>query len=233
PCRALVLVHETGESLTAAIAQHGVAALAAIGRALAALHTTCVRVDAMPSPVELLRDTRLRLAHPGTMFPEAAEALRAILGWPEHQALPGPVAPALVHGDLGPAQLLWQAGRIVVLDFDKCGRGDPALDLGNLLTQLRRLTLRKPGKLPDFSSLRQGILEAYQRRTPPDQGLTQRVAWYEQLTLLRKIHFLAFASDRRDGAAGMGSRRAEAIQLLRLLAGAASHPAAVGDGHAT
>ena len=33
----------------------------------------------------------------------------------------------------GPANLLWRAGQIVVLDFDKCALGDPAQDLGNLL----------------------------------------------------------------------------------------------------
>src|SRR5439155_16346977 len=121
------------------------------------------------------------------------------------------------HGDLGPSQLLWQTGRIVLLDFDRCARGDPALDLGNLLTQLRRLTLRRPGKLPDFDSLRTGILDAYRRWSPADPGLRERVAWYEQVTLLRKIHFLATNTTRHQEVEKRQKRQAEAIQLLEEL----------------
>src|SRR2546427_8336594 len=84
-----------------------------------------------------------------------------------------------LHGDFGTANLLWRPGRLVVLDFDRCTRGDPALDLGYLLTQLRRVTLRKPGKLPEFASLHSAILDGYQRWTPPDPTLSRRGAWYE------------------------------------------------------
>jgi len=103
------------------------------------------------------------------------------------------------------------------LDFDRCTRGDPALDLGNLLTQVRRLTLRKPGKLPDFSLLRWGILDAYQRWSQPDPGLAERVAWYEQVMLVRKIQFLASDTTRHKEAEAMRQRQAEAIGLLREL----------------
>jgi len=91
------------------------------------------------------------------------------------------------------------------------------MDIGNLLTQLRRLTLRKPGKLPDFASLRRSIIEAYQRWSPPDPGLTERVAWYEQIVLLRKIHGLEFDKDRRPEAEEIRRRQAEAIRLLEEL----------------
>ena len=42
---------------------------------------------------------------------------------------PPPPAACFVHGDFGPANLLWRVGQMVVLDFDKCTRGDPAADL--------------------------------------------------------------------------------------------------------
>src|SRR5207249_8123497 len=151
-------------------------------------------------------------------FPGQAVSLRRIFGTLERGAPCAPGAPSFLHGDLGPAQLLWQMGRVVVLDFDKCARGDPALDLGNLLTQLRRLTLRKPGKLGDFAALRQGLIEAYQRWSPPDPGLTERVAWYEQMTLLGKIGFLASNTGRHPGAEALHRRQAEAAQLLNQMA---------------
>jgi len=136
-----------------------------------------------------------------------------------------PTLPPLGEGTRGPGldlrvspvnlvQLLWNAGRIVVLDFDDCTRGDPALDLGNLLTQLRRLTLRKPGKLPDFTSLRRGILAAYQACARHEPGLAQRVAWYEQTALVGKIHSLTFDRTRHPEAEAIRRRQAEAMRLL-------------------
>ena len=109
----------------------------------------------------------------------------------ERQAPPLPVAPSFVHGDFGPANLLWSSGQIVVLDFDKCARGDPALDVGNLLAQLRRITVRKPDRLRDFPSARERVLDAYRGWSAPDLGLDKRVAWYERATLLRKVHRMA------------------------------------------
>jgi aminoglycoside phosphotransferase (APT) family kinase protein len=217
PRRLLLLSYEPGESVIAAIAQHNGLALSAIGRALSALHSAPVALDAVTSPEAVVGDLPRRIGRLGSRFPGATVSLRKVLGGLERQAPTGPAVPSFLHGDLGPAQLLWQGGRIVVLDFDECTRGDPALDLGNLLTQLRRLTLRKPGKLPAFTSLRPGLLEAYQRWSPPDPDLPRRVAWYERVALLRKIHFLATDTTRRKGADAMRERQAEAARLLKEL----------------
>src|SRR5207244_129333 len=126
---------------------------------------------------------RPRVADLCTRFPGQAGALRAALTRLERDAPPQPAAPSFLHGDFGTANLLWRPGRLVVLDFDRCTRGDPASDLGYLLTQLRRVTLRKPGKLPEFASLHSAILDGYQRWTPPDPTLSRRVAWYEPASL--------------------------------------------------
>jgi aminoglycoside phosphotransferase (APT) family kinase protein len=190
----------------------------------------------------LLDGLRKKIAILGARFPGQTDALRTTLNELECRTPTGPATLSAVHGDLGPSQLLWQTGRLVVLDFDKCARGDPALDLGNLLTQLRRLTLRKPDKLPGFDSLRRTILDAYQRWSPSDSGLDERVAWYEQLTLVRKIRFLASDTIRHKDTEAMRQRRAEAIRLLRelpALAGSNDPPglrsceARVGDAYAT
>jgi aminoglycoside phosphotransferase (APT) family kinase protein len=213
-----LLSYEPGESVIAAIAQHNGLVLSAIGRALWALHSAPVILDTVTSPEAVAGDLPQRIAHLGSRFPGANVALRHVLSGLERRAPSGPAVPSFLHGDLGPAQLLWQRGRIVVLDFDECTRGDPALDLGNLLTQLRRLTLRKPGKLPAYTSLRPRLLEAYQRWSPPDADLPRRVAWYERIALLRKIHFLATDTTRRKGAEAMRERQAEAVGLLKELA---------------
>ena len=217
PYRLLLLTYETGQSVTAAIGREPAVVLPALGRALAALHTTPVNLDAITTPAPLLGGLRKRIAGLCARFPAQTTSLQQMLTKLEGEVPGIPATPALLHGDLGPSQLLWQTGRIVLLDFDRCARGDPALDLGNLLTQLRRLTLRRPGKLPDFDSLRTGILDAYRRCSPADPGLSERVAWYEQVTLLRKIHFLATNTTRHQEVEKRQKRQAEAIQLLEEL----------------
>ncbi len=217
PWRLLLLAFETGESVIRAIARHNGLALQAIARALAALHRTPVTLDTIRSPLTVLGDLRQRTAALCARFPGETDSLCNCLGQLERQAPAMPAPPLFLHGDLGPSQLLWQIDRIVLMDFDKSTRGDAAWDLGNLLTQLRRLTLRKPGKLPGFNPLRRGLLEAYQQWSPHDRGLARRVAWYEGITLLRKIHFLASDTSRHNDAETMRQRQAEAMLLLREL----------------
>src|SRR5213078_247267 len=216
--RLLLLTYEAGESVVSAIAhQHG-PVVPAIGRALAALHGAPVSLDAITSPAGGLADVRRRVADLCARFPGEAGVLRDTLARLEHAAPPAPAAPSFLHGDFGTANLLWRPGCLVVLDFDRCTRGDPALDLGYLLTQLRRVTLRKPGKLPEFASLSSAILAEYQRWSAPDAALASRVAWYEQVTLVGKIHVLTFDLARHPEAGA--ERQVEAVELLRCLANA-------------
>ena len=171
----------------------------------------------MISAAAVLDEMRRRIQVLGSRFPAELNSLRHALNKLDREAPRDPAAPSFLHGDLGPVQLLWQRRRIVILDFDHCAHGDPALDLGNLLTQLRRLTLRKPDKLPDFATLRRGLLDAYRRWSATDPDLTGRIAWYEQVTLLRKIEFLASDTTRHEGTEAMRGRQAEATRLLEEL----------------
>jgi tRNA A-37 threonylcarbamoyl transferase component Bud32 len=219
PCRLLLLTYEMGGSVIAALAQNAAWAVTVIGRGIAALHAAPAPRQTLDGGVAVLEDLRRRIADLCVRFPGQAATLKRALRQLERQTPAGSAAPSFIHGDLGPAQLLWQNGRLVVLDFDKASRGDRALDLGNLFTQLRRLALRKPRKLPDFVSLRRGILEVYQRHSPSDPSLTRRIAWYERVTLLRKIDFLVSDTTRPKPRAVGRERHAEAIRLLWELPG--------------
>ena len=190
---------------------------AAIGKALALLHAAPVVLDTITSPAGQLTALRRQVGELCARFPGDAAELRRVSIELERRTPFGYAAPAFLHGDLGPANLRWQDGRVVLLDFDDCTRGDPAQDLGNLLTQVRRLSLRKPHKVPDFPAVRRGLLDAYQRAAPPDPGLVQRVVWYERITLLRKIHFLVFDRTRHAAAEAVQRRQVEAAGLLREL----------------
>jgi aminoglycoside phosphotransferase (APT) family kinase protein len=191
PRRLLLLTYEPGEPVSSAIAHDTEQVLAGVGRALAALHTAPVAPATTTTPAAVLDDLRPRIAELCARLPGDAGALRDGLIELERTIPAAPGPQTFVHGDFGPANVLWRMGRIVVLDFDKCARGDPAVDLGNLLAQLRRMTVRKPDKLRDYAAARASVLASYRRWSPPDPALESRVAWYERATLLRKIHRLA------------------------------------------
>ena len=215
----VLMTYETGEPVTPAIARAGGVVLDAIGRALAALHAASppVALPAVTTPAVVLEHVRPRVTAMGERVPEAGGVVQGAFGRLEGAAPVAPRAAAFLHGDFGPAQLLWRGDRVVIFDFDRATRGDPALDLGNLLTQLHRSALRKPGRLGDFATLRATLIDAYQRHAGRDPGLADRVGWYELATMLRKIYSLFFDTTRHPEPAALERRRAEAVRLLEEL----------------
>jgi phosphotransferase family enzyme len=212
--RLLVLTYEAGEPVSAAIGQDARTVLPVVGRALAALHATRVTRSVLRSAVDVLEDLRPRLGELCVRFPAEATALRRAALALERAAPPLPAPPAFLHGDFGPTNLLWRKGTIVALDFDKCAHGDPALDLGNLLAQLRRMSVRAPQELSDFPWARAAVLDAYRRGGVPDPDFERRLAWYERAILLRKSHRLACNSARHPDTQLNPQRQAEARALL-------------------
>jgi aminoglycoside phosphotransferase (APT) family kinase protein len=216
PRRLLLMTYEEGESVTSAISRDTVAILAGLGRALATLHALPVAPLRITSPTVVLDDLRPRVDDLYKRFPTEAAVLQARFVELEQDAPPLPTVPSFVHGDFGPANLLWRSGHIVALDFDKCAQGDPAYDLGNLLMQLLRITVRRPDKLQDFPSVRAIVLDAYQRFSPKDPGLDFRVSWYERAILLRKIQKLVSSDSQNKDPEVRRKRVIEATALLDL-----------------
>src|SRR6059058_869071 len=216
PRRLLLLTYESGESMTTAMAHDTQTILAAIGRALATLHSLPIAPTRTLFPNTVLEDIRPRVRDLCERFPSEASSLESALDALERDAPPFPSAPSFVHGDFGPANLLWRAGHVVVLDFDKCALGDPACDLGNLFAQLFRTTIKRPEILRDFPSARASVLRSYIHWSPPNSDLDSRIAWYERATLLRKIHGLLFSKSRDQHPDAVRQRQAEAVQLLGM-----------------
>src|SRR5256885_4391626 len=186
------MAFEAGGGVASAAGGPGPVVLEAIGRALAALHAFSppAALPGVTAPAAVLEQVLTRVAAMCERVPEAEGVLRRAFARLERDPPVGPRAPAFLHGDFGPAQLLWRGDRVVIFDFDRATLGDPALDLGTVLTQFRRSTLRKPGRLGDFATLRATLIDAYARCAGPDPALADRVGCYERATMLRRINLL-------------------------------------------
>ncbi len=92
-----------------------------------------------------------------------------------------------VHGDCKPSQLHVATARTWLLDFDNCGLGDPALDVGTFLASLRQRGQQE---------LERPFLVAYAGGTVPAE-LEDRVRWHQSVALLRKA-MRAFARSPRS-----------------------------------
>ncbi len=202
PCHLLFLTYESGESVTTAIPGETEAILATMGRALAALHGMQITPPTTTSPATVLAELRWRVEDLSAWFAGEESNLRKAFAQLGDQAPKPPSPISFIHNDFGPANLLWRAGELIVLDFDKCARGDPALDLGNFLVQLRRRSICHPERFRDFAAARRALFEAYERWSSPDRGLGDRVTWYERAILLRKAHRLCLEGKNQGSDEG-------------------------------
>lgn len=212
--RLLLATFEPGEPVVERLDGDWRAIVPAVARALAALHAQPTPDWGNATPVEIVTDLRRRVRALCGWLPEEEAALRSALARLERDAAALPAPAALTHGDFGAGQLLWERGHLVVLDFDTCGAGDPALDLGNFTAQLRRRALLD-GLAAPVGAMRDLLLDEYARAAGDggDRGaLAARVAWYEQVVLLRRVHFFA--------RQGTEEWRTRARRLLHLLAAA-------------
>jgi aminoglycoside phosphotransferase len=196
------------------------ALLERIGRGLAALHGMPVTTERVKTTAGIVAGLWRRASDLCTAFPAEAARIQRIFAAIEQTVPPDLAHPALLHGDFGGSQLVWDSGRLGLIDFDKCALGDPALDLANFVVQLRRRALLDVPDAPPVATLRGPLLDAYQRHGADPAalvGLAERVAWHERAVLLKKIHYLARHAKHE--------RRGQALPLLGLLAALAEPPA--------
>ena len=213
PHHLLLLTFESGESLTTAISKETRSILTTVGHALGALHGMQIAPPMVASTTTVLADLKPRVEDLSSWLPRDEFRLRREFARLEDEAPTSPPHIGFVHNDFGPANLLWRPGELVVLDFDKCAQGDPALDLGNFLVQLRRRAILHPEKLPNFPAARRALLETYSDWCHSDRRLEDRVAWYERAILLKKGHRL-WLEGKNQGSEDGARHIADARRLL-------------------
>lgn len=129
----------------------------------------------------------------------AAQQLRrrtaALRRWAAAQ-LAAPAEPAaLVHRDLHDKQLMVSTTGTGILDLDLASRGEPALDLANLLVHLDLRAKQHRCTPARAHAVAQGLLEGY---GPLPEA--HRIAGYAATTAIRLAHVYAFRPDSAEAA---------------------------------
>jgi len=166
--------------------QDGVEELA---RALRSFHDSDLRLPTRFWVPELLEDYARIVARRGGSLPEGYDAARRAAALIE-EALPL-TSPRPCHNDLLPGNIIRSRpeGRLMIVDWEYAGMGDPRFDLGNLSVN------------NDFdAAMDERLLAAYEGRPPSDAS---RAA----LMLMRVL------SDAREGAWAVVQGRVSALDF--------------------
>ena len=145
-----------------------------------------------------LAQLRRRIERMAPAAPELAAEASAVL---DRLVIAEPPQLTLVHGDFKPDQLVVTRGGLAVLDFDRVGPGDPAVDLGNFIAQLHREAL--VGGRESLRALADTFLAEYERITG-DAGAGERANSFRALALVRMAvrRFVHFPHLYARGATG-------------------------------
>ncbi len=159
------LAHEwvDGLPLVEALAGDGEAVLGRLAGALAAMHRQRPRLGTMHSASDFCRGTA------GAC--EAVAALDEDLGRravEQYEAVHGLVTARAwrsqaVHGDFTADQVIVLGDRVTIVDFDRAGYGDPAMDLGAFAAGLISLALTGRMEMSRAIQLGDGLASAYGR----------------------------------------------------------------------
>jgi aminoglycoside phosphotransferase (APT) family kinase protein len=88
----------------------------------------------------------------------------------------------VIHGDFKPDQLLVHEGRTSLVDLDRAGRGDPAVDVGNFMAALRKQAVING--YANFPALADAFYEGYFARRP-NAAAAKRARAFQSVALVR------------------------------------------------
>lgn len=129
-----------GRSLAALVLGGDLASVSAAGAALRALHEVPVSACDLPAYdlCRELRTVRSASTHLASLCPDVGARAAAVLAAVDERigGLTGEAA-TFLHGDVKAEHVLLSRRVTSWLDLDRCSLGDPALDLGKLLADLR------------------------------------------------------------------------------------------------
>lgn len=173
--------------LVAAASAESMPAVAAAGSALRLLHEAgevrdgAADLPDAPDATAHARQTVRAAQHIDVLLPATGTRLRQVVDGVLRAvaAEPGEAA-TMVHGDYKCDNILVDGSAVHVLDFDRCGRGDPAADVGKFLADLRWCS---DGDGPRAEALHEAFLAGYGATDPHRVARARRFDALFQLRL--------------------------------------------------
>ncbi len=156
------------------------------GRALCALHQLPREIA---GPLDLhdfaaeVEEIARTSEHVGALLPRVGAALKALLERARelYERLPLE-PPAFAHGDFKGEHVWITPSGLTLIDFDSCHVGDPALDVGKFLADLR--FWYAVFNLPGLEQAQEGFLDGYAPGAPPERLIRARL--YEAVELVKE-----------------------------------------------
>jgi aminoglycoside phosphotransferase (APT) family kinase protein len=158
-----------------------------VAEAIHKLHRANVPADKKHSLSDELRILDTCLTEVATFHPEWSKRLKELLNACralEH-SIPASV-PCGIHRDFYPAQVIVEADRLWLIDFDLYCLGDPALDAGNFIGHITEQALREHGRADALAEIEAALENRFIELS--GEGMRGAVRAYTNLTLVRHIY---------------------------------------------
>ncbi len=141
-----------------------------VGTALALFHRSSIILDQqaghLPGPMDLA-NIKARIAR---ACPDLIATLRPITKSLEKNFANMRSRMALVHGDFHPGNILIDGDQLGLLDFEECGMGDPAADVGFFSAELILLALKQSSEPMVLDAALQAFWKGYLAASPGMHG---------------------------------------------------------------
>ena len=118
------------------------------------------------------------------LLPDSREQIQALFDYLYKERPAEPARLYSVHGDFYHNQIFVKEEKIYILDFDRFHRGNPLLDAGNFLVQLKALTLQSPDL--DYQKASAAFKSVYLSKLP-EVCSAEGLKWYLILAYLRLV----------------------------------------------
>lgn len=150
--------------------------------ALARLHSLEIdsqELQSVESQLDELRKTNLRFR---LVAPQLAEQVDALLNRLVPLARRSTLGtPSCIHGDCEPSQFLIAESQAAVVDFDRTGRGDAAVDVGNFMAALHREAVKGQDDLRELAT----YFLTQSQECSARNGLVDRARLFQVAALVR------------------------------------------------
>jgi tRNA A-37 threonylcarbamoyl transferase component Bud32 len=187
-----------GEEVTTLLAgPERISLMDRVAEAVHKLHRSGLRAERRHLIEDELRILHEKLPSVSAQLPSFSERIEKVLSGCDRLGRKLPVPEICgIHRDFYPAQIIYDQGRLHLIDFDLFTDGDPALDVGNFIGHVTEISLRTLGKADGLADCEQALEDRFVQLS--GERCRASVRGYTLLTLVRHIFLSTQFPDRKS-----------------------------------